>query len=337
MRRYVSLFLTLALAVPLFLPSSAEAIIRRHDVDDTEYIVDADDYPAMVDLLALGDCIATLVRPQWLITAAHCAVEMPSSASLMIGGVSHAVASVKIPSNWDDDLDDIALVELVEPVTGVEPIALYEGDDEVGQVVWFVGRGDTNTGLRGQSGASVDGNTRRASNTIVAADAHWIRFVFNSPDDADVTPLEGISGDGDSGGPALLIAEEGTWVVGLSSYQDEGNFSLGRYGVEEFYTRVSQYSAWMAEHMGAEDGSTPVDSTEDDDSATGTSGDDETGTGQADETHENSGDSAVDATPVDGNVSASRDVEPEGGCNATSTGQILLWGLGLMVFFRARD
>ena len=78
------LALLIALTAPIVFPASAEAIIRRHDLDDTEYVVDAEEYPALVDLLAVGDCIATLIAPKWLITAAHCAENLSPSATLSI-------------------------------------------------------------------------------------------------------------------------------------------------------------------------------------------------------------------------------------------------------------
>jgi hypothetical protein len=34
-------------------------------------------------------------------------------------------------------------------------------------------------------------------------------------------------------------------VAGLSSYQDRAGNPLGTYGVEEFYTRVSDYDGWI--------------------------------------------------------------------------------------------
>jgi len=253
MQNYLQLTLLVAFATPIFLPVKAEAIIRRHDLEDSAYVVEASQYPAMVDLLEPGDCIATLISPTWLITAAHCAEHFVLPGTLTIAGNRFDVEAVKLPTTWQDDLDDIALIQLTEAVTEVAPIGLYTQSDEVGQTVWFVGRGDTNTGLQGQSGAGVDGKTRRASNTIVAADAWWIEFVFNSPDDSEVTELEGISGDGDSGGPALIETSEGLKIAGLSSYQDEGNHSLGTYGVREYYTRISQYQTWIAEHMGPAD------------------------------------------------------------------------------------
>ena len=254
------------LLVGLLLVTDASAIIRRHDVADSQYVIEASDYPGVVDLLAPGDCVATLIAPRWLITAAHCATNLNANATLTVAGVSYAVSATQIPSSWNDDTDDIALVQLAEPVEGVTPIPIYRGEDEQDQLVWFVGRGDTNTGLEGQSGAAVDGQTRKASNRIVDADQWWISFVFNSPDDAEVTDLEGISGDGDSGGPALLETAEATWVVGLSSYQDEGNHALGTYGVEEFYTRVSRYADWIDSFVPAAPAPRPdtPDTTDDD-------------------------------------------------------------------------
>ena len=297
-----------AFTIPIVFSTPADAIIRRHDLEDSAYIVDAEEYPAMVDLLAPGDCIATLIAPQWLITAAHCAEHFNTTRTLSIGNNIFNVSSIRIPSSWQDDRDDIALIELTEEVTNVEPIALYTDTDEIGQQVWFVGRGDTNTGLQGQSGASVDGKTRRASNTIVAVDNWWIEFVFNGPDDDDVTAFEGISGDGDSGGPALIETASGLKIAGLSSYQDEGNFRLGTYGVREFYTRVSQYQSWISEQMGA-DGIAPDNTGENSPSENTDTEDEQATQGASEETNTANGTSVQDenAAPED----------CTGGCNAS--------------------
>jgi hypothetical protein len=234
--------------VPLVLlvsVSTASAIVRRHDVPDSEYVVQASDYPAVVDLFinSPGDCLATLIAPEWLVTAAHCAEDSTTSDEIRVGGSVYGVADIDIHSGWNQDTDDIALLRLDAAVTDVAPIPWTTASDEVGQIVWFVGRGDTSTGDVG--GGSVDGKTRAATNTVVSADVYWLSFVFNAPDDPEVTALEGISGDGDSGGPALLETTAGLRVVGLSSFQDEGSHTLGTYGVEEFYTRVSSYADWL--------------------------------------------------------------------------------------------
>ena len=93
--------------------------------------------------------------------------------------------------------------------------------------------------------ADVDGQTRQASNTVESAPEGQLQFIFHSPDDAEVTAYEGISGDGDSGGPALIATEDGWAVAGLSSYQDKNGSALGTYGVLEVYTRVSDHTDWI--------------------------------------------------------------------------------------------
>ena len=68
-------------------------------------------------------------------------------------------------------------------------------------------------------------------------------FRFDAPDDENVTPLEGISGPGDSGGPALIETTDGLRLAGLS-VASSGR-PKGRYGTWEFYARVSPQLAWI--------------------------------------------------------------------------------------------
>jgi len=227
----------------------AQAIIHRHDVDASEFEVSAAEFPALVDLLSMGDCIGTLIDPEWLITATHCAVHLKADATFEIAGETIEMANFYLHDDYDNTHHDIALVQLAHAVTHVEPIPWYTEKDEAGSLIWFVGRGDSGTGDTGQKEAAVDGKTRKASNRIETAEDGLISFIFYGPDDAEVTAFEGISGNGDSGGPALVETDDGWVIVGISSFQDAAFGKAGQYGVEEFYTRVSDHDDWIASGM----------------------------------------------------------------------------------------
>ncbi len=228
----------------------AHAILRRHDVADAQYVVAAEEYPAVVDLLEPGDCLATLIAPSWLLTAAHCAEHVELPHVIRVAGQDHDVMGVVCERAYDGDVNDIALVHIDPPVDGVAPIPIYRDRDEVGQLVTFVGRGDSGTGLDGQRGAVLDLLTRRATNRVHDSSKRWLELVFESPEDPSVTALEGISGDGDSGGPAFVETSDGPRIAGVSSWQAGAEKNIGLYGAREFYTRVSRHAELVDEVTG---------------------------------------------------------------------------------------
>lgn len=107
----------------------AYAIITRHDLSDSDYVVADADYPALVDLFEPNDCIGTLVHESYLLTVAHCAVDLRKGQSLKVNGVSHPIAEVILHPKWRKRRDefDIALVRFKKPVNGVAPLPIYRG------------------------------------------------------------------------------------------------------------------------------------------------------------------------------------------------------------------
>lgn len=205
------------LAVP-----AAHAIIVRHDMDDAVYVVDEADYPALVDLFEPGDCIGTLIHPSYLLTVAHCAVDLTVGDRLPVAGAPHELAQVELHPRWtDDNAFDIALVRLVEPVIGIDPIPIYRGDDEVGHTLTLVGRGVTATGREGERGGEVDGKLRRATNVVERADDHFLEIVFDRPGHDGITELEGVGASGDSGGPGFIEVDGIRYLAGLNSCGDD--------------------------------------------------------------------------------------------------------------------
>lgn len=219
----------------------------RHDVADASYVVRDDAYPALVDLISRGDCIATLVHPRYLLTVAHCAMDVSAGAALNVNGTSYAIDEVLLHPSWRDRDDyDIALVRLATEVTGVTPMPLYRGSDEMGALLTIVGRGDTGTGLLGEGSATNDGLLRRANNVVTSVNAHFIEVRFERSSDSGVLPLEGVGAAGDSGCPAFIDVGGVPHVAGLNSYGEEGSAAeVAAYGSFDYQTRVSQYLDWI--------------------------------------------------------------------------------------------
>ena len=221
--------------------SPAHAMIIRHDVDDDEYLQAENAYPAVFDVFEGRGGVATLVAPQWALTVGHVGQDIPQGHQVTIAGQSYTVKRVILHPDWEIRRLEMALVELDRPIEGVDPIPLYNQGDEQGQIVTFVGRGDSGTGLTGP--VSRDHRLRAATNRVERTEGSMLVFRFDAPGDENVTPLEGISGPGDSGGPAFLETADGLRLAGLS-VASSGR-PKGRYGVWEFYTRVSPEVQWV--------------------------------------------------------------------------------------------
>lgn len=236
----------LALTAFTLSPSSAYAIITRHDVDDAQYVVDGADYPALVNLFEPGDCLATLVHPSVLLTVAHCAADLDTGVSLTVGTESRTVTTIALHPRWNDgDAFDVALVRLDTPVLSVQPIPLYRAEDEVGAEIELLGRGLHGSGERGESGATDDGQLRRATNTVDAVDDHFLRLTFDPPEREAVTMFEGVGAGGDSGGPVLLRKDGITYLAGLNAWGDSCDVGVGQYKASDYQTRVSQFLPWI--------------------------------------------------------------------------------------------
>lgn len=244
--------------------SAASAIVIRHDVDGDKYLASEADYPAVASLMrtprGYRECVATLIAPEWMITARHCTegprfiervnaggteIEFTNDRKAVVDGIVRMQGG---PGN------DVALLHLAQPITDVAPIPIYDGRDEQGKVLRFVGWGDTGNGVTGRTGN--DYKFRMAENRVDEALDEILVLKFDDPRDANsnALELEGVSGAGDSGGPGLLMTESGWQVAGISSAQRGFGQGGGKYGNEEIYIRASSIREWALEVMASRSG-----------------------------------------------------------------------------------
>jgi hypothetical protein len=258
----------LAMSLPAY------GIVIRHDVDDTKYRVPATEFPALADLPGEGHGV--LIAPQWVVTAAHAVTWQTEVKQIVLNGKTRDVEKVivhtgykKLPKDLIDQAvktgdathivdflasqDDIALIKLASPVSDVIPAKLFSGNDELGKSVELLGKGATGNGLTGQDvNASHRGDLRRAYNKIIDVKDRWICYVFDKHPSG--LKIEGISGDGDSGGP-VLIKVEGKWqLAGLASWKKHAQdndliLHAGFYGQKNYNVRISYYTGWIEDQM----------------------------------------------------------------------------------------
>lgn len=258
----------------LALPVPVIAVVIRHDVPDLKYRIEQTHMRAIANLAHEGHGV--LIAPQWIVTAAH-ATQWHPVTEIMLDGRCRKVERLVVHAGYKEPSkslmkaeadvapliailaasDDIALIKLVDPVTDVEPLALYRGADEAGKLVQLMGMGATGNGKDGQERHGSHRTVmRRAFNVVSKADARWLGYVFDAEPGAH--PLEGMSGNGDSGGP-LLIEEDGLWkLAGLTSWAfaegKNGAWKPGKYGVTAFAVRVSRYRDWISQTIAADGG-----------------------------------------------------------------------------------
>lgn len=240
MRKFA--FALLLAAAPI-----ASAIIIRHDRTLVRYEAGAR-FPAVGFLGKSVTC--TLIAPRWVIGAAHTIedhVDAVSTLTVALAGKTYTIDKIVIhPDRVHGSVDssaDLALMRLSSPAADVEPMALYEAQDEPGKVATIVGYGEIGNGLTGATGPR--GTPYAAQNTIEATFENSLAFTFDRPPAG--LDLEGIPGPGDSGCPAFVEQNGKLRLAGVGSFNSgsDEDHTASRYGTLDGFARVSTRVAWI--------------------------------------------------------------------------------------------
>lgn len=235
--------------IALFYQASTDAIVIRHDVDDKKYLAKPEDFPPLATLYSIG-VHGTLIAPNWVVTAGHTIFCMEPGDKIKVGEQWAEIEARYTHAKFElEEENDIALLKLKNPIRNIQPAKLYRGSAENNTNIWFIGRGNTGNGLTGQISENIqkNGKLRKAENKIEKVSEREIYFVFDEGEDA--LPLEGVSGNADSGGPAYKLIEDDYYLFGISSRIDSLVKGVGEYGVDEVYSRVSFHAPWIDKVM----------------------------------------------------------------------------------------
>lgn len=151
--------------------------------------------------------------------------------------------------------DDLALVQLAEPVTDVTPVRIH-ADAVPATIVRIMGRGATGTGPTGLSLRGPNRTERRQGcNRISESEGRWIGFRLDAPPDA--MRLEASIGSGDSGGSILGAVDDERQVAGIAAWkrgQVVGTaLKPGCYGEIAYGVRLAHYRRWIEAKIAAGD------------------------------------------------------------------------------------
>jgi len=248
--RYFKITL-LAVLFFFFLAGVISAGTRDPDIADQHYVNYGRKFKTVVRFRALGKenekqySSAVLIRPHWVLTAAHAAKDTTSPTILMNDDKdSYPLAYVLTHADFDPNAHankhDIAL-GYSEKDFGLDFYTpLYTGTDEVGKLATLAGCGLHGTFHTGHT--FVDTQRRAGSNYIERVQDSVLICNPSRNKSDNKTSMEFFIAPGDSGG-GLFIGNE---LAGIHSFvMARGRAPKSQYDEESGHTRVSLYADWV--------------------------------------------------------------------------------------------
>ena len=234
----------------LFSICACSSVDERGSVSEQAFVngTPTEEFPAVgrlwygSDAAGWSSCTATLIRPQVVLTAAHCVTGKDGlEIKARFKGKNYSGDAWMLSATYEphaplDRSFDWAIIHLSEPVTDVEWMRMTTDVPE--PATWFTAVGFGKDAFDGQSGTK-----RKVGAWISRTNDHYVDAKARSSTHEGAGPATACFGD--SGSPA--IDSEGR-VFGVLSRvphecQADGKFSYTRVSVE-WNTMHDQISAW---------------------------------------------------------------------------------------------
>lgn len=218
------------------------------------------------DLAEAQFCGCFLIDSNWLITAAHCVDDLELEDFIIAIGDEDLRGNPRIvlpkmvllnrgAYNRSARGGDVALIQLKEPITDIEPVSYRRKSDdqtlpEIGKVVgWGL------TEIRGEDAPEPTTVLQVAEVPIYEYKDPYVVENWRSeyfPEyiaTGSLDPMRGAS-SGDSGGPLLVSGSSGEdWIaIGIDSW---GGSSSSEIAPLSMYTDISYYSDWIDDAIGS--------------------------------------------------------------------------------------
>jgi secreted trypsin-like serine protease len=215
--------------------------------------------PWLVTLTTRGPfCGGALIAPDRVLTAAHCVQGAdPGHVSVRIRGVRHAWRGAYFPTSYREipspvhpedasasgTVDDIAVIVLAKPVTGVGVLPVAQGAPVPGEASQTIGTG--RTGPDGGGSGAARAAIQTVSDTCPAAYGARLFFADKHLCTLDGTANASQACAGDSGSP-VMVQRNGAWAVaGVVTW---GGETYGRdcgEGLPDVSERVDAHAALL--------------------------------------------------------------------------------------------
>jgi secreted trypsin-like serine protease len=215
------------------------------------------DFPECVAVGSRDDycCTGTLIAPQAVLTAGHCAAGGCSKRIFIGYNIKNAGTETEVwvqeaithpayvPDSAAQPYDDLTVLILTKPVIGVKPVQICSLEAIAAATsVTLVGFG--NTDFNGLDGYGI----KRMVEVGLASEDSRYGARFETEFVAGAMFLDQDTCTGDSGGPAYVMVDGGRQLAGATSRATrEGERPCGDGGV---YTRVPAYREWLESVVG---------------------------------------------------------------------------------------